>query len=81
MACTQAELDALKIARTKILDSIATGAGYLELEIRGRRVRYESTQQKVAALEALNQAISECEASLTTPTGGRAARNRMRLRR
>lgn len=73
MATTTTRLSDLLTKRDHIESQLGTGAAYVELEQRGRRVRRERALEQ---LRYLNEQIAVEERKLTGPT-----RNRARLRR
>jgi hypothetical protein len=73
-----AQLERLETLRTKrdlIESQLGSGSAYIELEIRGRRVRRE---EALKTLEYLNEQIRSLEASQAAAQRG-PARNRARL--
>jgi len=79
MARTDAQnCEFLREAYDKLIDAIVLNPnGPIEIEIRGRTVRYT---EPTVALERLEKAVARCEQRNTANTK-RSARNRVRLMR
>lgn len=73
----QERLEMLITQRDLIEAAMGSGGGYIEMEVRGRRVRYEATIQR---LEYLNNEIAKLESATAARRSG-PARNLVRIQR
>lgn len=76
---TSTDLTVLIEARSSLISSISTGeAPVLELEVRGKRTKFEST---TGMLDALDKAIKRMSTEVAIEQGSGPTRNRARTRR
>ena len=73
----QERLELLITQRDLIEAAMGSERGFIEMEVRGRRVRYEATIQR---LEYLNNEIAKLESGLAARRNG-PARNLARIQR